>query len=58
MKKVLRYVVELEYGDKQPASHQEACPFTQDPAQELEFHVGMLNLGLVQTGNGRSEGHT
>ena len=33
MKKVLRYVVELEYGDKQPASHQEACPFTQDPAQ-------------------------
>ena len=40
MKKVLRYVVELEYGDKEPASHQEVCPFTQDPAQELECHVG------------------
>mmetsp|Transcript_12808 Transcript_12808/g.30436 ORF Transcript_12808/g.30436 Transcript_12808/m.30436 type:complete len:269 (-) Transcript_12808:35-841(-) len=34
MKKVLRYVVELEYGDKEPASHQEVMDEVKDMLDE------------------------
>eukprot|EP00439_Symbiodinium_sp_Y106_P038143 s2047_g4.t1 len=34
MKKVLRYTVELEYGDKQPASHQEVMDEVKDMLDE------------------------